>query len=32
MAVDWAQEGDFLLLLVHSQRDEALEFLEGLSA
>ena len=32
MAIDWAQEGDFLLLLVHSQRDEALEFLEGLSA
>ena len=31
MAIDWAQEGDFLLLLVHSQRDEALEFLEGLS-
>ncbi len=32
MAIDWAQEGDFLLLLVHSQRDEALGFLEGLSA
>ncbi len=31
MAVDWAQEGDFLLLLVHSQRDEALMFLEKLS-
>ena len=31
MAVNWAQEGDFLLLLVHSQRDEALKFVQELT-